>query len=1752
MNPEFESLSLLVADQRFEWLRGRRVYDATPALLKRSRSTAPTAVDLTALSNECALAAGLPSLAALLPRTVETVAGPLMLMEDPGGTLLSQALTSARVPIASTLAIGQQLARTLAELHGRGVVHRGIRPDVILCDPADGRAWLFDFTDAVDTDPAAATPRTTARLAYVAPEQTGRLDAAVDARSDLYALGIVLYELLTGAPPHRADTALEWVHWHIAGTARAPASVDAEIPATLSALVMKLLSKSPDERYQSANGLAQDLARCAHEWAADQQISPFLLGRRDIGGHLVIAPRLYGREREVHRLLEAFEQACTGGCDRGTLVLVEGYSGIGKTALIQQLVKPILRRRGYFISGKFDQVARGVPFDALVQAFRGLVRQWLTESEAQLAQWRITLVTALAPNGGVLAEVIPEIEFIIGPQAPPPALGSTETQNRFQRVLQRFVTAVARPEHPLVLFLDDLQWADAATLGLLEPLLTGDPGRRLLLMGAYRDNELDASPLLTSTLAALTNAGIVLQRISLGPLLASDLTGLVADTLHSDAAYAEPLARLVHQKTGGNPFFVIQFLKLLERDGHLRFDSATLRWAYRIEDIVLAPLTVNVIDLMTRSIERLPLRSRYALTLAACIGNRFDAAVLSVVCEQSAAATAEDLAPALADNLVLVSAAGFGPDAAMAYTFLHDRVQQAAYALIPAERRCMVHLTVGRLLLARTRSQPADDSLFDTIHHLNLGRALIHDPKERHDVAALNLDAGRRANSATAYDTALQLFQAGVDLLGDAAWDNAHALCFELHLEAAHGLYLCGSSDPLPAACAALLLRARTPIESVRVLRLRSMQYERLGQYSDALASTSEGLALLGLVLPRREDQQAAALQQEIELIDALRGPREIAALIDLPLMADTSIRLLMSVLMESWAAAYLTGAGTLTSLMSAAMVRLSLEHGNVEESAYGYVTHAITVGPQRGDYAAAYQFGRLALAVNERLEDKRLRAKIHHQFQAHVNLWCRPLQTSVAYAREAYRSGLESGDFLYAAYGAAIGPWSAFFSTEDLAQFVRDYVPSVALIEKLKNPAFADTLRLIVNWARALQGRTAAPLSLTDASLDEVDYLLRYVDVPFFSGIHAVARLHLCSVLGSPLQALQAAEHAAPLVAQMPGTIWPVQHEFWHALALAAHHDDLSAEAAPAARAAIEQAATAFAVRARHCDDNFGAQALLLAAEIARLDGRWPDVAALFEQAIEFAAARPLLAMQALAHELYGRFRLGRRQDHLAALHLAQALACYQRWGAQAKVRAMQQQYPGLATDANAAAAERGTVAAPPAAALLAELGPLAVDGLDLLSILKSTHVIAGEVELRSLLAQWLVIAIESAGAERGGLVLETDLGPRVHSAAGADAADAADHDETDVELERSQAVPVGIVSYVRRTGESLVLARADTDEHHHTDPYVQRHRPRSVMCLPMPVRGRTVGVLYLEHRHAEGVFNAERLNTLRILAAQAAIAIENMRLFATMKQENAERRQAQEHLGTALAQVERLSKDLEAENTYLRRDVIANVSHDLRTPLVSLRGYLEVLATQRDALTPELRDEYLGIAVRQSEHLSTLIDELFELAKLEFKGVSLRWEAFPLTELADDVIAKFALMAEHKQVVLHVDAAEDLPFVHADLSLIERVLENLLGNALQHTPAGGRVSITLRTDGTQVVAQVADSGCGIAGAELPFVFDRYYRGDNAHRTASGAGLGLAITKRILDLHGAWIEVTSDSMSGTRFTFGLALSGGSRRDIPA
>lgn len=1527
------------------------------------------------------------------------------------------------------LAAALQAARALAALHAQGRVHGALCPAAL--------AWQRPSRH-LDLRPPGAHAQP---VAYLSPEQTGRLPAAVDARSDLYSLGLVLYCWLVGRPPFTSDDLLAQVHWHLAGRAVPPADAVPGVPPVLSSLVMRLIEKSPAARYPDAATLAADLERCDGQWRANGRIADFVLAGGDDAAPPLAAGALVGRAAEQRALTEAW-QRCRGGAR--LFVLVEGYAGSGKTSLVEQALRPLAGSG--FIVGKADQVVRSVPFGTLIRAFSGWVLDLLGASDDRLRYWRAALLDALGANAGVLAQLLPEVVPVIGAQPAPQVLDADEAHNRLRRVLQQFIGVLARADHPLVLFLDDLQWADAATVALLETLAgSGDIGH-LLLVCALRDNELDAASPLAHALAALQP-----QRVVLEPLDAPALATLLAAALRAEPG---PLAALVHDKTAGNPFFAMQFLQGLQRSGHLRWQDG--RWHWALDAIRAAPLADDVVDLLARRIARLAPAEQQLLVQAACIGNRFDAATLATVAERPAGEVRAALEAACAEGLLLNDGA--------AWRFLHDRVQQAAYAHIAPGERAAVHLQIGRLLLDGTPAGERDAALFDIVHHLNLGRRLVRAPAERARVAALDLEAGRRAKTATAFEAALALFDAGSELADGAA------PAFELQLEAAECRMLCGRPDAAEAH-AALLAAAPTRIDRTRVLRLRCVQLERQGRHAEVLGVAREALALFGVVLPAAAHEIDAALQREIEAVDRLRAGRPIDTLDALPVMDDPATRIVMAMLTDIWSAAYLLGEPTLSRLISALLVRLSLESGNAPESAYGYVTHAITVGALRGDLRAADAWGHLALAVNRRFDDRRLRAKILQQFHAHVNFWCQPVRTCIAHARHAHEAGLDGGDLLYAGYAAGTEAWAALASTQDLPAFVREYTPRVAVIERLHNQPFADSLRQMLGWARALMGQTASPTSMSGAGFDEDAWLATYGGQRFFACVHAVCRLQLAVLVGSAAEAEAAARHAAALVDAVPGTLWPLLHEFWHAMALAR-------AGGAAARPVLQRAHAAFAAREPFNAENHRPQALLLAAELAMLEGRDDDAVAACEAAVEFTAAHPLLPFQALAHERLAQAHGRRRRPALQALHRTRACKLYAAWGAAAKAAQL---------------SDRPV----PAAAVLPAAQP--VEALDLASVLKATQAIAAATDLAALRERLLHIAIENAGAERGALVLDEDGRPVVHVWQPGQR-------PPPRPLDHQDAVPADAVQRVRRTGQPWT-----------SDDATQAG-------VPLRHQGRTLGVLYVEHRHAPGVFGAGRLEVLQALATQAAISLENAQLVDGLRR--------------ALADVQQLKEALEAENSVLRRDLIANVSHDLRTPLVSLRGYLELMAARGDGLDAGERLQYLGIALRQSERLATRIDELFELAKLDVSDIALQRERFAFAELVTDVVQKFAVVAEGLGLTLALELPERLPLVSADLGLVERVLENLIGNALKHTPAGGRIVVAARTaDDATLVAEVRDSGHGIPATDLPQVFERGWRGV---RHGEGAGLGLAIARRIVELHGGRIGAASTPGAGSRFWFSL------------
>jgi predicted ATPase/transcriptional regulator with GAF, ATPase, and Fis domain len=1495
------------------WTLERAVRNGRPVLLKSGTRTLESARSVD-LEREFELLDGLNI--GGVPRPIDLLRGTkghCLVLEDAGFGVLATRLAHERPTVEAFLTFGIDLCGIVGALHRRDLIHGSLSTSGLLVGDSYAAVQIVDFTltqrAPIDTLATAAVLVASGAAAYMAPEQTGRLNRSIDHRADLYALGAIFYEMLTGRPPFGADDALELVHAHIARSPLAPSAV-ARVPEQLSRVVMRLLAKGAEDRYQSALGLKHDLELVLGDWRASGAASLFSLGQRDIADRLLIPQRLYGREASLARLTRVCDDAIAG---QPALLLVSGYAGVGKTAFINELCRPIVRQRGYFVAGKFDQVARNVPYDAFIQAIRSLVRQVLADKEERLTTWRRDLTQALGANGGVVAAVIPEIEFIIGKQPPPVALDAVEAQNRFRYVFKSFVGVLAQPHHPLVVFLDDLQWADAATLEFLDGLVSG-LDQPLLVIGAYRDNEVGPEHPLMLAVEKLELSHARVHRLTLGALELSDLVGFLADTLRTDAADVEALAALIWRKTDGNPFFVIQFLQTLRNDDLLSLDHARGRWTFRLEEIAAAATTDNVTTFMAQQIQRLSPAAQDVLRLAACIGSTFRWKTFLTASGQSVEAAGAGLTEALAAGLVRPAAGGYEPGAAGhadsgVYEFVHDRVQQAGYGLIAEDQRAAVHLGVGRELLAECGSDVPEERLFEIVNHVNVGASLIDGTSERIAIASLNLAAARRAKASAAYNAALDYLRAGISLAGDDRWQSHYALMFGLHFEQAECLYLAGDSDGTRVAHERLLGQAQTSLDQASVHELRVTFYENRSLYAEAIASGRDGLALFGLLLPASEAAVGSALTEELETIHRLLAGRPISALAELPTMTAVETRTAMRLLTMMWAPVYISGNQPLTSLISATMVRLSLVHGNTEDSAYGYVTHAMTIGPIHLDFRSAYEWGELALVINERFGDKKRRAKIHQQLHAHVKLWRQPFETCIPHAREAMRSGIEAGDLAYAGYGAATESWSALPSHRDLSRFVRDFTPALSFLAKINMSGFRDALSVMLSWALALEGRTAGPLTLSNDLLDEALFVEQYeATAPLFMTILRWAKLHLCVIFEDIDGGVDAAERAR--ATRIPGTIWPVLQDFWGALAFAAACGGADDERRRLLRARIGEAEAALEQFARNCPENFRCFWLLVSAERARVDGDTGEAGRLYEEAAAYARLTENIQQQAVVSDLCARAQLARGDTSAAAESFRNAYLAYKTWGAVAKLRHLEERYGRLLPDTDMmidqAAIDRPVLAVQPQASL------------DVSSVLRVAQAIASEIESEGLLRTLITIALENAGAEEGVFldVRGEDLVPVVSARATNDGV------EVSRSVEWNDPLAQAVVRYVRRTRQDVVIGDVAADERFAGQAVESSGAAQSILCVPVGHKGRPSGVLYLENRLSEA-FTPARLEMVRALAAQAAISLENARLYEDVKGEVTRRTEAEGALRAALTELEALKNRLAAQNVYLQEEI-------------------------------------------------------------------------------------------------------------------------------------------------------------------------------------------------------------------------------------
>ena len=1465
--------------------RGICIADSQPVVLKILRSDRPTHQDLLRLRNHYTIAKRLNSQGISKPIGLENYGNSYVLvMPDEGYIALSDYVSGNPLNLTEVLAIAIQLATILDDLYRQCVIHKDINPSNILIEPITKQIKLTDFGLATllphQTQMLVSTNILEGTLAYMAPCQTGRMNRGIDYRCDFYALGVTLFELLTGELPFQSDDPLEIVHCHLAKPAPFVSELKPEIPEAIAQIVFKLMAKDAEDRYQSALGLKHDLEVCLNQLNQTGSITEFAIGTRDLSDRFTISEKLYGREAEVASLLATFERVSQGNSE---LMLVAGLSGIGKTVVINEVHKPIVQKHGYFIKGKFDQYNRNIPFSAFVQAFRNLIGQLMSESDAQLNVWKTKILDAVGENGQVIVEVIPELEGIIGSQPNVIELSGNAAQNRFNLLLQKFIQVFATPEHPLVMFLDDLQWADLSSLKLMQLLM--QDARYLLMVGAYRDNEVSPAHPLMMTISEMIKTGLTVNTITLKALSQVDTNQWIADTLICDLPSAQPLTELVYQKTEGNPFFSVQLLKALYEEQSITFNWDLHNWHC---DITKARLTHanDVVEFMASQLQKLPLDTQDALKVAACIGAQFDLLTLAIASEQSPESAAQALWQALQEGFIIptteaykfftqTDANAIAPtDANATYKFLHDRVQQAAYSLIPDEQKQCTHLTIGQLLLRNASAEEIQDRIFVIISHLNIGCSLMPQGAEREQLLQLNLIAAQKAKTSTAYDAAIQYLGICIELLSEDSWNTSPDLTRTIYELSAEVAYLSTNYEQMEEYVEIILSHTQNLIDRIRVYEIKMLGIKAQGKLQESLNCGLQLLSLLGVYFPERPT--SAYIQQVAERINSLWVENDILSLLDSPLMTDSVQLATMRILSQMTPPAYQSDP-MLLSLLIFKQIELLITIGNCETSPFPYAEYGLMLCGVMGDFKAGYQFGQLALNILERLQLKGAKSRTYFIVHSFISHWKEPLRKSLPYLREAYQIGLETGDLEGGALNAALYCSSAFYAGQELSTLVVDMRTYLQSILQLKQQTTLGFHSIYCQTVLNLLGQSALPYQLEGEVFAEVYQLPLLREANNYA---ALCYLHsnkvfLCYLFGQYKLAADYVVTMDSYSGNLVGTFVIPINCFYSSLTFLQLYPSLNGAERTQCLERIEANQEKLKQWAVNAPMNHLHKFHLVEAERQHILGNKIEAIEYYDLAIAGAKENSYIQEEALANELAAKFYLDWGKEKIAQVYMTEAYYGYVRWGASAKVTDLENCYPQLLApilrDSLGSFKEKST-----------NSSSRTSESIDLATLLKASQAISEEIELSKLLDALLNIANINSGADKCVLLLQSE--PELQIAALVESGQPSQIFSSPISLSHSEDIAIGIVNQVKHSLEPIVLSDARQDAQFVSDRYILKYQPKSVLCMPILKQGKLIGVLYLENSLTIGAFTSDRLEVLNLICSQAAISLENAQLYQTL----------------------------------------------------------------------------------------------------------------------------------------------------------------------------------------------------------------------------------------------------------------------------
>ncbi|MEH2213726.1 AAA family ATPase [Nostoc sp.] len=1487
--------------------RGVRETDSLPVVTKLLKNPYPSFSELLSFRNQYTIAKNLNSPLIVQTYSLESYQnGYALVMEDFGGISLKDYFTSPGMQyIASSeefLEIAIALCNTLDILYRERIIHKDIKPANILINPETKQVKLIDFSIA------SLLPRETqtlinpnileGTLAYISPEQTGRMNRGIDYRTDFYSLGVTFYELLTGVLPFQSNDPMELVHSHIAKPALLVHEINPQIPSVISEIVSKLMAKNAEDRYQSALGLKFDLENCLDQLQVDGIINGFQIAQRDVCDRFIIPDKLYGRETEVETLLQAFERVSTGATE---MMLVAGFSGIGKTVVVNEVHKPIIKKRGYFIKGKYDQFQRNIPFSAFVQAFRDLMGQLLTESDAQIQQFKTNILAAVGDNGQVIIEVIPELERIIGQQPLATELSGTAAQNRFNLLFQKFTQVFTSEKHPLVMFLDDLQWADSASLMLIQ-LLMADT-KHLFLIGAYRDNEVNSAHPLMLTLNDIQKTAATINTITLAPLSQLQVNQLVADTLKSTKDSALPVSQLVFQKTQGNPFFAIQFLKALHQDGLIEFNFESGYWQCDITQINQQAVTDDVVKFMVFQLRRLPQSTQNVLQLAACIGNQFDLATLAIVWESSEIETAASLWKALQEGLILpisdvykfyqgenhdrlALSTGNTNKQLAKYRFLHDRVQQAAYSLIPDNQKQATHLKIGQLLLENSSQIEQEEKLFDIVGHLNLGQELIAQPHQREALARLNLAAAGKAKNSTAYAAARAYLQTGIELLAVNCWQEQYELTLSFYVAAAEAAYLNADFDGMEQIAVQVLQSAQTILDKVKIYEIQIAAQTAQSRLLEAIAVGRDALKQLGVELPIEPNN--AEIGKALQVLASQLEGKRIEELADLPAMTDPQAQAAMQLLGMLFAPVF-QGMPGLLPLISCTMVSLSLQFGNTPASTVGYALHGMVLCAFLGEVEGGYDFGQLGLNLLDRFNVREFKSIISMLFGGFIQHHQEALSATIPLLKAGFTSGMETGDFLHAGYNVCCYSYAVFWSGSELSNLELDIASYNAALTQAKQHSAQTYVSIMRQAAQNFRETQIQPDCLSGSIYDETVMIPKHRQA---NELTVMAELYIYKLLlaysfGDYKAAIAYIEEGEKYLLAVSGLIFiPISH-LYAALTYLAQFSTQPEIELSVILAQVEIHQTTLHRCAQNAPTNHLHKWHLVEAEKQRVLGNKAEALENYDRAITLAKANGYIQEEALSNELVAKFYLDWGKERVAQAYMQEAYYCYARWGAKAKIEDLEKRYPQLLQSIlqqqriNFNTLETISFRSTSSSTRTSTTGSTSISQtLDFTSVLKAAQAISSSLELDRLIASLTHIILENSGAKKAVLILPQDDIWQVR------AITFINHNQIQTILEpqslaNCQDIPAKIINYVKNTQETVVIDNCKTDTIGLIGEYMHRTQPQSVLCTPIINQGRLVGIVYLENQLTQGVFTSDRLSVVNFLCTQAAISLENAQLY-------------------------------------------------------------------------------------------------------------------------------------------------------------------------------------------------------------------------------------------------------------------------------